>query len=79
MSTEVHYHRPLTLHDRPLGRSWVVRMGRAKREIHFEFTTDAGLHCSGRQIGGFCDVAKGGPTPIPDRLRNTFERETAAV
>ena len=79
INTDIRYRIPLTIHDRPVGRCWVTKMGRAKWEIRFEIGSEAGVHCTGVQTGGFYDVAARKPAPIPDRLREAFGREAAAI
>ncbi|RIO08562.1 acyl-CoA thioesterase [Mammaliicoccus sciuri] len=56
MRTESDYKVPLTIHDKPVGRSWLVKVSRMKWELEFEIATEDKVHCMGYQKGGFYNV-----------------------
>lgn len=79
MNTDIYYRIPLTIHDKPRGHCRLARIRRMKWEMEFEISSPAGMHCTGKQIGGFYDIEAGKPVPIPERLRDTYEREMAEL
>ncbi|QYG32262.1 acyl-CoA thioesterase [Mammaliicoccus sciuri] len=56
MRTESDYKVPLTIHDKPVGRCWLVKVSRMKWELEFEIATEDKVHCMGYQKGGFYNV-----------------------
>ncbi|WP_239372314.1 acyl-CoA thioesterase [Mammaliicoccus sciuri] len=56
MRTEADYKVPLTIHDKPVGRCWLVKVSRMKWELEFEIATEDKVHCTGYQKGGFYNV-----------------------
>lgn len=56
MRTEADYKVPLTIHDKPVGRCWLVKASRMKWELEFEIATEDKVHCTGYQKGGFYNV-----------------------
>ena len=39
MHTEADYKAPLTIHDKPVGRCWLVKVSKMKWELEFEIAT----------------------------------------
>lgn len=74
-STELNYKYPLRLGDKPIGRVWVEEFTRAKWILRFEIATENKLHCTGRQIGYMVDLTRLKPIPMPERLKEQFEKE----
>lgn len=72
MNTDIHYHRPLTIHSKPVGRCWVTKMKQAKWELRFEIESEEGLHCEGIQKGGFFDVQARRPIRCPAKLLDQY-------
>ncbi|WP_156888287.1 acyl-CoA thioesterase [Spirochaeta cellobiosiphila] len=75
MKTEIEYKRPLTIHDKPVGKGIVTKMERMKWEFKFQIYTESHIHCIGTQVGAFWDLSKERPTPIPDKLRQLYTEE----
>ncbi|MRI01683.1 acyl-CoA thioesterase [Kriegella sp. EG-1] len=77
-STELSYKSPLRIFDKPIGKGWVEKIGRAKWILNFEIVTDNKVHCTGRQVGYMVDLERLKPIPIPEELVSQFELENAA-
>ncbi|MBO0928150.1 acyl-CoA thioesterase [Staphylococcus sp. 30400_3112M30941] len=53
MKTEVEYKVPVTIHDKPVGRIYLVKASKMKWVFKFEIVSQSGVHCIGTQTGGF--------------------------
>ena len=53
MKTEIEYKVPVTIHDRPIGRCWLVQASKLKWIFKFEISSGDKIHCVGSQMGGF--------------------------
>jgi len=73
MRTEVDYLMPLTLFDKPIGRCWLVALGKSSWELAFEISVGDTVHCRGRQKGCFYDLQKKKATRMPEPLRRALE------
>ena len=73
MKTEVEYKLPLTIQDHPIGKCWVIEMGKMRWEICFEIFKNDKVCCSGIQKGCFWDLNRKRPTYVPKRMRQAFE------
>ena len=58
MKTEVDYKVPVTIHDRPRARCWMIKASKMKWIFKFEIATNEKVHCIGYQTGGFYDLEK---------------------
>ncbi|MEO9893261.1 thioesterase family protein [Aurantibacter sp.] len=77
-STELSYKYPLRVFDKPIGKGWVEKIGRAKWILNFEIVTANKVHCTGRQVGYMVDLTRLKPVPIPEKLVAQYELEKAA-
>lgn len=66
MRTEVDYKAPLTIHDKPIGRCWLVKTSKLKWELEFEIISNHKVHCEGYQKGGFYNVVTKKIAPLPE-------------
>lgn len=55
MKTEAEYKVPVTIHDKPVGRIYLVKASKMKWVFKFEIVSPSGVHCIGTQTGGFTD------------------------
>lgn len=76
MHTEIDYHKPLTIFDKPMGRCWLVSMGQSSWEMAFEITMGNVVYCKGRQKGCFYDLKRKKVTRIPKQLRAAIVEES---
>jgi acyl-CoA thioester hydrolase len=70
--TEINYRRPLRLDDRPIGRMWVSKIGRASSVLSAEFSLDDVIVADAQQVGTFITLATGRPIPLPKELKDQF-------
>jgi len=77
MKTEIEYKASLTFFDHPVGRCWMSNIGRSKWEMEFEIASGQITNCTGKQMGCFFDLEKKRPIPLPQRLVEQYEKETA--
>lgn len=77
VKTEIEYKTPLTIYDGPLGRCWMSKMGKSKWEMLFEIVSGQTIHCSGKQLGCFFDLAKNKPIPLPQSMVIQYNKEIA--
>lgn len=75
MKTESQYKTALTIFDNPIGRGWVVHLGKSRWEMEFEIISGEKIHCIGKQSGCFYDLEKKKPTLIPHRLIDQYNNE----
>ncbi len=55
MKTEAEYKVPVTIHDKPVGRIYLVKASKMKWVFQFEIVSAHCVHCIGTQTGGFTD------------------------
>jgi acyl-CoA thioester hydrolase len=72
LETQISYERPVTIHDRVLGRMWVTEMGRLKWHVAAEFVVGERLHARAAQVGIFIRLATRRPIAPPLALRAHF-------
>ena len=71
--TEINYRRPLRLDDRPIGRMWVSKIGRASSVLSAEFSLRDVIVADAHQVGTFITLATGRPVPLPRLLREQYD------
>ena len=71
--TDIHYRRPTTLGDQPVGRVWVEELGRARWRLGLEICVGESVYCHGTQEGLFVDTVRKRPVPVPEKLAQAFE------
>ncbi len=64
MKTEAEYKVPVTIHDKPVGRIYLVKASKMKWVFQFEIVS-AGVHCIGTQTGGFYRLSDKKITSVP--------------
>lgn len=75
--TDVRYHRPVRLHDRPVGAIWVRAVGRFKAHLEGYISLNNQVVSSFGQTVVFAEFTTGKPIPLPERLRSLYERAAA--
>lgn len=75
MKTKVEYKKSLTIFDHPIGRTWMIHMGRSKWEMAFEIISRQTIHCYGEQTGCFYNLEKKRPARIPHQLLIHYNEE----
>ena len=77
VKTEAQYKSPIKITDSPVGRSWVSSLGKVRWEIIIEICSGDTVHCIGKQMGCFFDIAKNEPTTTPKVLLEAYKKETS--
>jgi acyl-CoA thioester hydrolase len=72
--TDIRYHRPVKLHDKPMGAIWVRTVGRFKAHLEGYISLDGNVVASFGQTIVFAEFTTGKPIPLPGRLRSLYER-----
>ncbi|HDF6536139.1 TPA: acyl-CoA thioesterase [Staphylococcus aureus] len=65
MKTEAEYKVPVTIHDKPVGRIYLVKASKMKWVFQFEIVSEHGVHCIGTQTGGFYRLSDKKITSVP--------------
>lgn len=65
MKTEAEYKTPVTIHDQPIGRCWLIKASKMKWVFKFEISSKDKTHCVGYQTGGFFDLEQQKITKLP--------------
>lgn len=65
MKTEAEYKVPVTIHDKPVGRIYLVKASKMKWVFKFEIVSQSGVHCIGTQTGGFYRLSDKKITRVP--------------
>ncbi|EHJ08945.1 acyl-CoA thioesterase [Staphylococcus simiae] len=58
MKTEAEYKTPITIHDKPIGRCYLIQASKMKWIFKFEIVSEGTVHCIGYQTGGFLDLER---------------------
>ncbi|MCE5129909.1 acyl-CoA thioesterase [Staphylococcus saprophyticus] len=66
MNTEAEYKTPITIHDKPVGRCYLVKASKLRWEFEFEIESEDAVHCIGKQSGTFFDLQKKKVTRLPE-------------
>ncbi|WP_409327601.1 acyl-CoA thioesterase [Staphylococcus pseudoxylosus] len=66
MKTEAEYKTPITIHDKPIGRCYIVKASKLRWEFEFEIVSEDKVHCLGYQNGTFFDLQKQKVTKLPE-------------
>ena len=75
LETHIAYERPVTIHDRLVGRMWSTEMGRVKWHLAAEFVVGDAVHARAEQIGIFIRLSTRRPIAPPLPLRQRFAPE----
>lgn len=73
MKTEAEYQMPITIHDKPVGRCYLVRASRLRWEFEFEIASEHKMHCIGNQSGTFYNLQKQTVERVPDVFQNILK------
>lgn len=73
-STHIEYKRPVRLFDDPIGHMWLADIGRVRWTIQAEFVAKGEITTTAVQTGVFVDLTTLRPVPLPEALRQQFER-----
>ncbi|HEI5135062.1 thioesterase family protein [Staphylococcus aureus] len=65
MKTEAEYKVPVTIHDKPVGRIYLVKVSKMKWVFQFEIVSAHCVHCIGTQTGGFYRLSDKKITSVP--------------
>ncbi|HEG7635556.1 TPA: acyl-CoA thioesterase [Staphylococcus aureus] len=65
MKTEAEYKVPVTIHDKPVGRIYLVKSSKMKWVFQFEIVSAHCVHCIGTQTGGFYRLSDKKITSVP--------------
>lgn len=72
LATRIQYERPVTIHDRLMGRMWVPAMGRVRWTVAAEFRVGDRLHARAEQDGLFIKLSTRRPIAVPAPLRERY-------
>jgi acyl-CoA thioester hydrolase len=72
LETHIAYERPVTIHDRLVGRMWSTEMGRVKWHLAAEFVVAGAVHARAEQVGLFIRLSTRRPIAPPLPLRQRF-------
>ena len=72
LETRITYERPITIHDRLVGRMWVTRMAPVRWHVAAEFVVGDAVHARAEQTGIFIRLSTRRPISVPDALRARF-------
>lgn len=72
--TDVEYMGFLTMKDRPLGRIWMLEIGKTKWKAGFEIVTGDRVNCRGIQEGLFFNLESKRPARIPAELSVQYHK-----
>lgn len=71
--TEITYRRPVRLLERPVGRMWVSKLGKARWELEAKFVLGDLVVATAKHSGYFIDLERFRPVRIPAELRALWE------
>jgi acyl-CoA thioester hydrolase len=72
LETRIAYHRPVTIHDRLLGRMRVVALERVRWRLAAEFVVGSTVHADAEQQGLFVRLSTRRPVAIPEPIRHRY-------
>lgn len=73
MKTTAEYKTPITIHDKPKGRCYIVKASKLRWEFEFEIVSEGKVHCLGYQNGTFFDLQKQKVTKLPEVFQNVVQ------
>jgi len=74
ISSEVRYHKPIKLFDKPTGHMWVEKLGGATMEFHGEFRVGDLLATSVKHTGVFVNAQTMKPTKLPAKIVSMYKQ-----
>lgn len=73
MKTTAEYKTPITIHDKPKCRCYIVKASKLRWEFEFEIVSEGKVHCLGYQNGKFFDLQKQKVTKLPEVFQNVVQ------
>jgi len=73
ISSEVRYHKPIKLFDKPTGYMWLEKLGPATMEFCGEFKVGEMLATSVKHTGVFVNTTTMKPTRMPEKIVTKFK------
>ncbi len=70
VQTEIEYQRQLTIHDRPIGKMWIVELGGVRCRLAAEIIDNNNTSATANQTVIFIDLKTRRPVRIPAALRD---------
>lgn len=77
LKTEIKYKHPINLFDRISGALWLTNLGRSSWELSAVYTIleSNKIATEATQFGVFVNIKSQKPVPVPESLRNLFQKE----
>lgn len=72
--TYIKYKRPLTIHDKPVGKAWISELNNSRWVAQFEIVEGDTLFCEGKQEGYYFNMNKKRPVRFPKDLLEEYEQ-----
>ena len=73
IASEIRYHKPVKLFDKPTGRMWIEKLSGIKMEFCGEFVVGDVLATSVKHTGVFVSSKTMKPTKLPPQIVEKFE------
>jgi acyl-CoA thioester hydrolase len=70
VQTEIKYQRQLTIHDRPIGKMWIVELESVRCRLAAEIIDSNNISATANQTVIFIDLTTRRPVRIPAALRD---------
>lgn len=74
VSSEIHYHRPIRLFEKPRGKMWLSEVTLTTLKIEAEIYLDEKLCTTARHVGVFVDIAKMKPVRVPKSFHDAVSK-----
>ncbi|MCL3781988.1 acyl-CoA thioesterase [Prolixibacteraceae bacterium JC049] len=70
--TNIKYHRPLTLNNKPTGRVWLEELKNSKWVACFEIFEGDKVFCTGKQTGYYFSMETNRPARFPESMLEKY-------
>ena len=74
LSSEIRYHKPIRLFEKPRGKMWVSELTMTSLTIEAEIYLGETLTTSAKHVGVFVDIAKMRPVRVPKLFLNAMKK-----
>lgn len=71
-STEIKYKKALRMHDHPVGKMWIEKLGKLRCTLQAEVYLDNQLVTTATQTGFFINLETMRPRAIPEKLKAIY-------
>ena len=78
VETNIKYHKPVRISDKPHARMWISKVSRLKFVFSTEFYVNGELVTNAEQVGCLIDMSSGKPAVMPEALREIYREQLAA-